>query len=1081
MESATFPADCAYLFRISEFVNNYAQKLPFTPKQIYEIDLAVDEASSNIIDHAYKGLPEGEIRIFLDHSRTAMTINLQDDGIGFDLNGVPKPDLTGPLEERRERGLGVFLIHELMDQVTYEPNTGKGNQITLVKNFDSIQPETPVQRDSASLPLETLRIISEINRSISSTLDLDQLLQDVTRLIHKQFGYPLVHIYLVDYVPQTTVFKAGSGEKAAIYAEDKVTYPINVEPGLIALTARTGKTQISNDISIEPNYRPDAGYDSMKGSELTLPLQFQGQMLGVLDIQSDKTNAFTNLDVEQLEILSQSISIAIRNANLYRTSVWHRNLVERYRETAERVSRNVDPEELICYVIEQIPTILPVDFIGFWKKNEDANGLSLKDYWCRQPEICQPDVNQHIENDVWFAQISNKNNGMIKPAEITNDPVQDCLNLEPSFSAVASPISYQKQGYGVLTFHTASAGRYGQDSLNICSTFADYVGTALDKQRVEAEKDKQAWLTSILLDLANETTNLTTLDELTYKIGKILIELIGGVSVGLVLETENPDIVSLPSLYCPQVQCPLAQLPLNFERKALIGPSSQVPHLSVARTGDFPELLELLPLRSDGTILIFPLQAQEQTLGYLLHLSNDVYRQAAPEDILDKDRFSILQGISQQAAISLQNIQMLDDRKEENRLSLRLLEIGNILTQAEDFDAGIYDASMRIAAECDLEKLALLVFQPDEKNYVLKLLLSREPSGDFVPVKRGRVFTVNEIEDNIKPEKDLGQLAFGDELFCKDIGLKRDSSSTLPDKTMVFPMEIGQEFYGFLLVCDDEFKFNQRRIGYLTRVSRQIAVAFQNRRMRSIEQQRRQTEQELTLARRIQKTFLPEKLPEIPGYQLSVEWQTARQVGGDFYDVISFGDGRFGMLVADVSDKGLPASLYMTVSQTLIRAVSREFTSPAQTLEQVNHLLQLDSTQSFFVTLIYMILDTRNGKLTYSIAGHNPPYILDPIKKTAVLLPKGGIALGLMEPIELKDVELELRPKQSIVLYTDGLSESTNTNGKEYGQERLQQTLIFLAQKPPEIIITDLLQDLENFQGGDFFEDDRTLLVLKRN
>ncbi len=1081
MDSATFTADCANLVHISEFVCAYAQKLPFTPKQIYEIDLAVDEASSNIIDHAYKDLPTGEIRLFLSHMESAMTIVLQDDGNDFDLSTVPKPDLDAPPEERPERGLGVFLIRELMDQVIYEPATENGNQLTLIKNIHATAPENTVKRESASLPLETLRIISDINRSISSTLDLDQLLQEVTRSIHTQFGYPLVHLFLVDYVPQTIVFKAGSGIKAAYYEENEVSYSIQTKPGLIPLTARTGKTSLSNDISTDPNYRPDSRSDTMIGSELCLPLQFQGEMLGVLDVQSDKPNAFTNLDVEQLEILSQSISIALRNANLYRTSQWRRNLAERYRETAEQISRNVDPQELVCYVIEQIPTILPVDFIGFWRKNPPGEGLTLSDYWCREPGRCQPEPNQRVEDGIWFTKVSNHDNGLLKPEEVLSDPVQDCLNMPPDFSAVASPISYQEQEYGVLTFHTSSAGRYGLDSVNICSTFADYVGTALDKQRVEAEKDKQAWLTSILLDLAIETKNLTTLDDLTNKIGHILIELIGGVAVGLVLETENPETVSLPSLYCPQILCPLTALPLTFDRKALIGSSDQLPQLSVARAGAFPELLHLLPqLRENGTILTFPLQTQDQTLGYLLHLSNDSYTPADPEQILDQDRFSILKGIAQQAAISLQNIQILDDKREEYRISLRLLEIGNLLQQAETFETALSNACMRIINECDLVGLALLGYQQEEQNYLLHDLIIRATDKQYLRGETGKLFSNTEVDGNLKFTAAQGDSVPGDDLFSKLSGSPLDSQTHAPIKTLVFPLEIGDELYGFLLTQDIELKFNRRRVDYLTRASRQIAMAFQNQRLRSVEQQRRQTEQELNLARRIQKTFLPEKLPEIPGYQLAVEWQTARQVGGDFYDVIPLDDGKFGMIVADVSDKGLPASLYMTVSRTLLRAVSREFSTPARTLERVNQLLQLDSTQSFFVTLVYMILNTKNGELTYTIAGHNPPYILDPSQKSATRFPKGGIALGLLEPIVLTDRSLKLEHGQSIVLYTDGVSESTNAEGQEYGQERLEHALVSIADLYPEELISKLLLDLESFQGGDFFEDDRTVLVLKR-
>ena len=1076
MISAIFPADCKILIKISEFVCAYAQKLPLTSEQIYEIDLAVDEAATNIIDHAYRNLPQGDIRIKLDHTDTGMTVTLEDDGHSFNLRDVPEPDLTGPLEVRRERGLGVFLINKLMDEAIYEQNTPEGNLLTLFKRFNPPQPQGAEARDDASLPVETLRIISEINRSISSTLDLDQLLQKVTDLIQREFSYPLVHIFLVDYVSQEIVFKAGSGSKARFYEENQVGYSIQAVPGLIALTARSGTIQLANDISTKPDYQPDNLSTSMVGSELCLPLKFQGEVLGVLDLQSDQTDAFTFQDVDQLETLSQTISIALRNANLYKTSLWRRNLAERYRECAEYISRNIEPGELVRFVIEQIPTILPVDFIGYWRTEDPEEGLSLADYWCSESEKCKSGMNIAVEKETWFSPSLLPETGLIKPAHIQSDPIQQKLNMTQEFSAVAAPISYQQHSYGVLSLHVASAGRYGQDSVNICSTFADYIGNSLDKQRVEAEKETQSWLTSILLDLAIETKNLTTLEELTNKIGQILLELIGGVAVGLVLETEDPEVISLPNLYCPQTQCPFAALPLNLGREAMLGQTIKSDHLSVARIGDLPELFKLLPqLNEDGTVLTFPLQTQQQTIGYLLHLSNDRYRQAEPEQMLERSRFSILKGVSQQAAISLQNIQMLNERKEEYRISLRLLELGNVLTQSETFETALDKACACIIAECSLEGLALLGLQQERQLYHLHSFL---PQDEVTRVKPGQTFSANQIDTLIKTDNGLLRFVPGD----NPLGnlASSDHQTDHQSKTLVFRLEIGEEYYGLLLASDREFKFTRRRVDFLNRAARQIALAFQNEHMRSIERQRRQTDQELNLARRIQKTFLPDKLPEIQGYQLAVEWKTARQVGGDFYDIFKLGEDKYGLTVADVSDKGLPASLYMTVSRTLLRAVSGEFTSPALALERVNQLIQLDSAQSFFVTLVYAILDTRSGELTYAIAGHNPPFVLDPHQQTATLLPRGGMALGLLEPISLQDAHLKLLPGQSIILYTDGVSEPPNPDGKEYGQEHLAELLGSVASREPEEIIAALLEDLEVFQEGGIFEDDRTVLVLKR-
>src|SRR5690606_10863196 len=153
-----------------------------------------------------------------------------------------------------------------------------------------------------------------------------------------------------------------------------------------------------------------------------------------------------------------------------------------------------------------------------------------------------------------------------------------------------------------------------------------------------------------------------------------------------------------------------------------------------------------------------------------------------------------------------------------------------------------------------------------------------------------------------------------------------------------------------------------------------IASGIQNYVMQTIQHNQTLIDRELQLARQIQKTFLPENLPFLPGYDLAAEWQTARQVGGDFYDVFELTPGKYGLTIADVSDKGLPASLYMTVSRTLIRARALELESPAPTLEKVNHILQLDSSDGFFVTVFYAVVELASGTVTYCVAGHNPPY-----------------------------------------------------------------------------------------------------------
>jgi len=213
---------------------------------------------------------------------------------------------------------------------------------------------------------------------------------------------------------------------------------------------------------------------------------------------------------------------------------------------------------------------------------------------------------------------------------------------------------------------------------------------------------------------------------------------------------------------------------------------------------------------------------------------------------------------------------------------------------------------------------------------------------------------------------------------------------------------------------------------------------------------------------------------------LAAEWQTAMQVGGDFYDVFELSPGKFGLIIADVSDKGLPASLYMTVSRTLIRARALEMESPARTLEKVNHILQLDSSEGFFVTVFYAILELESGKVTYCLAGHNPPWWLRPQQGELQPLKKGGLALGMLDPINLKDQELVLVSGDKLVLYTDGITETFSPAGEAFGDARFKARLGSFLDETASRIVEGIGLSLDSFRADAELDDDYTLLVIRR-
>src|SRR5215218_4652784 len=245
-----------------------------------------------------------------------------------------------------------------------------------------------------------------------------------------------------------------------------------------------------------------------------------------------------------------------------------------------------------------------------------------------------------------------------------------------------------------------------------------------------------------------------------------------------------------------------------------------------------------------------------------------------------------------------------------------------------------------------------------------------------------------------------------------------------------------------------------------------------------VAQERERIEQELRVARLIQHTLLPKSLPELEGHQIAVYYQPAREVGGDFYDFLDLPDGRLGLIVGDVSGKGVPAAIVMAITRTLLRAAYRMGSpAPGEILEQVNNILYRDIPANMFVTCLAAILDSRSGRLQYANAGHDLPYVrhADGVGR----LRARGMPLGLMPGMSYEQKEITLEPGESVLLYSDGLVEAHDPRREMFGFPRLQG---FVGAHPDAATLIDsLLAELERFTGEEWEqEDDITLLTLQR-
>jgi serine phosphatase RsbU (regulator of sigma subunit) len=307
------------------------------------------------------------------------------------------------------------------------------------------------------------------------------------------------------------------------------------------------------------------------------------------------------------------------------------------------------------------------------------------------------------------------------------------------------------------------------------------------------------------------------------------------------------------------------------------------------------------------------------------------------------------------------------------------------------------------------------------------------------------------------------------------------------DIKVVVPLVSQGELIGLLnlgpRLSQQEYSADDRKLlnDLATQTAPAVQVAQLVRQQQQQAQERERIEQELRVARLIQQTLLPKSLPDLPGYDVAAYYQPAREVGGDFYDFLDLEDGRFGLVVGDVTDKGVPAALVMATTRTLLRASAQRLDSPGEVLRRVNEVIVQDIPPNMFITCLYAILDSETGLLTYANAGHDLPYRRKASAGGAEELRATGMPLGLLPGMEYEEKEIVLERGDSVLFYSDGLVEAHDPQREMFGFPRLQG-LVAGHRTGGEAMVNFLLSELSRFTGEAWEqEDDITLVTLERS
>ena len=237
---------------------------------------------------------------------------------------------------------------------------------------------------------------------------------------------------------------------------------------------------------------------------------------------------------------------------------------------------------------------------------------------------------------------------------------------------------------------------------------------------------------------------------------------------------------------------------------------------------------------------------------------------------------------------------------------------------------------------------------------------------------------------------------------------------------------------------------------------------------------------ELNVANQIQQSILPTEFPANPAYQIYGSMDPARDIGGDFFDVVRLEEDCVGLAVADVSGKGVPAALFMMSSRTIMKGTAIGVQQPGETLGMVNSLLAEDNETQLFVTVLYAVYDPATGAFTYSCGGHDAPLLVRPDGSSELLPLTDGIVLGIMPGLEYRQNSVTLAPGDTVFCYTDGVTEAMNASDEQFGVERMQQTFADTPPQNAQHAVEIIFDAVNEFAEGTIQSDDITCLSVCR-
>ena len=665
----------------------------------------------------------------------------------------------------------------------------------------------------------------------------------------------------------------------------------------------------------------------------------------------------------------------------------------------------------------------------------------------------------------------------------------------PPRSGIYVPLIAGDAVIGSISVQSYMPAAFGASELRLLSLIADQAAVVITRARAFREARLRAVQLQAIRQVSERVTAILDMELLLPSVVQLIREQFGyhPVHIFTILEGD-PQIRFRASTATGEQLAQILALPIS-RGQGIVG------HAAVEGTsilvGDVQrDQRYIRDSRSTRSELAVPLRVGDTVLGVL-----DV--QSDEADDFNADDLFVMQTLAAQVAVAIDSANAYRAQQEEAWTLNALLQVAENLGRATTVDellgiavrlpplligaercyvlfweraTGVF--ALRGAYGLRHEIRALLLGQPmrpDHAPLLARIVAAAVPDGP-------RLLTLDNAKANADAWPQLIPSA-----GCGSL--------------VALPLLGRAGLLGALVLDDDAttVPLDARQVNLAVGAARQVAAALESLLLSREAEAAARLEEELRVAREIQTSLLPARLPQLPGWQIAAAWRSARLVGGDFYDFwpLTRGQGtgdrgqgaegaqpallpELGFVIADVSDKGMAAALFMALSRSLVRAAALDGSPPATAIERANRWITRDSESGMFVTLFYGVLEPTSGRLRYTSAGHNPPLHYRVADGSFAELRAPGIALGVLEEIKLHEAEVTLAPGDLLVCYTDGVTEAINEALQEFGVERLRALIAAQRALGAEALVEAITDAVSRHGQGQPPFDDVTLVVFKR-